>query len=157
MEDNRNKQKLLVKLGTFCVVLVLATIWLTNLQNIWRDAASLSAVNNEDDWREIRDDLNSSLQEIKNTLENSVEVSTSSEPVSATSLDVSDGDRRAAEELLRETAEFAIPPAPSILPDRTNRQCPAWVNCMPTISGPGSSVGSCAIPPGCEGITELVY
>lgn len=31
--------------------------------------------------------------------------------------------------------------------------CPAYVNCMPTIG----AAPSCQIPPGCEGMTQIVY
>ncbi|MFA5754736.1 MAG: hypothetical protein WC905_05355, partial [Patescibacteria group bacterium] len=38
-------------------------------------------------------------------------------------------------------------------PDIKNANCPAYVNCMPTI---GES-RPCQIPAGCEGITKIAY
>jgi len=36
----------------------------------------------------------------------------------------------------------------------TPNNCPDYINCMPTIGGPARN---CAIPPGCEGITQIVW
>lgn len=32
--------------------------------------------------------------------------------------------------------------------------CPAWINCMPTI---GTEINDCVIPSGCEDITQIAY
>lgn len=148
MEDNKNNKGLVIKVGAVLVVVVLLAIWLTNLKNVWREAALKAPAVSNAEWEEFREDLDSSLTEIKEALDKRSATTTS---------ETDNQDQSDLDELLRETAERATSTATSSGPVKTNRSCPAWINCMPMIDGPGYSPGACSIPPGCEGITEIVY
>jgi len=156
MEGDPKKQLLAVKIGAAIVALIIIGIWLVSLKYVWRDTAEKSTSTSETDWASLSAEINASLNKLNEGLENIAATTT------VTVGETTDADRQSADEILKETLQnistttdsLPAPVASSTMPTKDTSGCPAWVNCMPTIGGPAPS---CAIPPGCEGVTELLY
>lgn len=157
MEDNKNNQGLFVKLGIAVIVVILLVVWVTNLKNVWQDAALKSAATDNVEWGDFREELDRSFSNVKEILEKKEAASSSEELIPLAAPVIDNRDEQILDDLLRKTVELATSTATSVPPVRVDKNCPAWINCMPMIGGPGYSSGGCSIPPGCEGITEIVY
>ena len=160
MEGDSKKQLLVVKIGAAIIALIIVGIWLVSLRYVWRETAEKSTSTSETDWDSLSAEIGASFDRLNESLDG---IATTTTVLVEQSVDEkTDKDRQSADEILKETMQnlgsttdlLPTPVASSTMPAKDTRGCPAWVNCMPTIGGPAPS---CAIPPGCEGVTELVY
>jgi hypothetical protein len=172
MGDDRQKKVLLMKISIVILMVALFSIWAYNLKNVWLNQKKFTSTdvnNNGTGWSSLKADLSQVLTDAKNQLkeiekiraekkksdQNALlnnllggvdELSAAASPIAATSSATS-------------TAPIATttPPAGPAIPiggaKDNNKNCPEYINCMPTIG----VARPCQIPAGCEGITFIAY
>ncbi len=154
MEEERRKKILMMRLGIALIMIFILAFWVFNLKNTWRSNEPAPAKNDQD-WAQLKNDFNKTINDLENRLHQ-------------------DADKKAADlasstldNLIKNTAKIASSSTSSIVVStstlatitppvvkKENKNCPAYVNCMPTVGGPARP---CSIPPGCEGITTIAY
>ena len=150
---------------------LIIALWFLNFKNVWRSQGDPDSVWRDPAWEALKADWEKSVDEIKGLLDQeglvpSEEEDPRQEEESADLLPL-DNDSQAGDVYPIPTYGSPLPGAPSKEPgvpgdsdgNYQGKNCPAWINCMPMMIGPGETPPSqpCSIPPGCEGITELVY
>lgn len=162
MEDNTRKKLFLVQAAAIGVGVLILLIWIFNLKNVWRANGELAAAKEQSTWQALQADLTKTLADVSNQL-NQVE---NNQTVAQETV-----GRNFLSGLLQETKKIASTTAASSATTTAtttvraatssvikNKNCPAWVNCMPTLVGPnGANQNSCQVPVGCEGITQKAY
>ncbi|MFA5024570.1 MAG: hypothetical protein WC523_06485 [Patescibacteria group bacterium] len=162
MESERQKKLFIVKVGVSALMILIVILWIFNLKNVWRTNQEINNTGTSTNWSQLKNDLDKALVEV-NTRLNKIE-----------------GDKKAAteaagasliKELINKTEQLATSTATSTTAATTateanatsteattsktikNNNCPAYINCMPTIG----EARPCQIPAGCEGITQIAY
>lgn len=144
-----------MKIGVIVLMVGLLSIWSLNMRQVFRDQAGSSP--EAQVWNDIKaafednlDNIGDKSGDIDKQLSQAIMKGKgellAQELIRATK----QGEEATSSEAIASTTattsiEAALPASSSA--------CPAYVNCMPTIG----QAPVCQIPPGCEGITELVY
>lgn len=156
--EERQREKTIVKIGTAAVAILILSLWLVNLRNIRHLIPENQDEATAAQWEELRAEMDRSLQEMNRRIDE--ERSASTEPVEA---GPTAEERATVQDILSDTAalasssrtvDLASTTATSTILEKDESGCPKWINCMPTI---GNTPRSCAVPPGCEGITQIAY
>jgi len=155
--ESEAKKKFLMKVGIISVMALILIFWVLNMKNVFRN----DAVNTNDQslaqLRNIKNDFNNTITEINQNL-STVGAATSTSPSNiATSSFVSElikeTNSNSSSTEVKATSSLPIIPVSSSTPVKVNPNCPAYINCMPTIG----AARDCTIPLGCEGITQIAY
>lgn len=166
MEDEQAKKFFLAKVIAISIVAVLLIFWFLNLGQVFKGNSAESADSDLQEFKRQLDELVVDAQ--KNISQFNIASSTaSSSPAAEVVTGVAE---RAGANLVasssnpvldieaakRAANSLASSSAGGLLEKNELKQapdCPAYINCMPTIG----EARSCVIPAGCEGITEKVY
>ncbi len=143
MENEQGKRNFLIKMAVIFFSVLIFIFWFLNSRDIFNfKEEETASEENAVQIESLRQEFEEALDKINKELE----------------------DFRADEDLRKitdsillevinsEISKIASSSSEAITLPETNN-CPAYVNCMPTIG----AVPSCQIPPGCEGITQIVY
>lgn len=156
MNETEKKKIFLMRVIIGSVVFVIAILWAFNLKNVWRDSQSENAASGNNEWTNLKSDLEKTLADAQDKLDKIKEEERAA--------DKEAGDKFLSG-LLEETARTASSSATSTSeiqakPDKeasstpkSGSSCPEYINCMPSIG----ETRSCTIPLGCEGITQIAY
>ncbi|MBN2853987.1 hypothetical protein JXK06_00415 [Patescibacteria group bacterium] len=139
-ERSQKEKSRLLKILVFSFAVLIFLAWIFNLQNRLKNIEDLTLVPEDEGLTEIRDDLDIIVEDLNTKLKDDKEVFV----------------EKIQEEVEAETekeVEAETEPKEEVFSKPLNN-CPDYINCMPTIGGPARS---CAIPPGCEGITQIVW
>ncbi len=144
-ENSQKEKALLLKILVLSFTVLIFLAWIFNLQSRLKNVEDLTLVPKNDEFIEIKDnldqvveDLNAKLKDEKDSFGQVVE-------------DIKEDDQGGNQEDDL-NLPFLLEEEP--LPKPNPNNCPQYINCMPTTDG---SVRSCAIPPGCEEITQVVW
>lgn len=143
MENEQGKRNFLIKMAVIFFSVLIFIFWFLNSRDIFNfkeeeTASEENAVQIESlrqEFEEALDKINKELEDFR-TDEDLRKITES----------------KLLEEINSEIRKIASSSSEAITLPETNN-CPAYVNCMPTIG----ATPSCQIPPGCEGITQIVY
>jgi len=181
MENEQAKKNFLTKVGIVSVMALVLVFWFLNVKDIFKfnDQVSDNEVvklgDLQNDFIKAIDKINQDLEKIKdsedlNKLADSVLlesiISETNKKVSSTTGAINNlkEDEALASStsesieigLIEENKTLIVPELP-LIRDRSeevvSNNCPAYINCMPTIG----ETRSCNIPPNCEGITQIAY
>jgi len=164
-EDDRNKKILLMKIGVAVFTIVILFIWIFNLKNVWRNERQTSSVNNQTSWLKLKTDLDKTLGGIQRQLNQMNQAGVSQKSSSTNFLvnlvknskqNVSPSHTTTSPAMVTTTVAVPATIVPRATSSVVNHQknCPKYINCMPTTDG---LTHSCQIPPACKNITTLVY
>jgi hypothetical protein len=144
MDKERQKKIFLMRVGVMVVAALVLIFWIFNLKNIWHPTAVSS---NEEDltWLEFREELEKTTEEIESKLGAFKDGADEVDNTIVESGEDSLPDNDLIIDIIEKTKENSI--------DKV-KNCPEYINCMPTI---GEEPRSCVIPPGCEDITIIAY
>jgi len=161
MESEEAKKNFLLKIGVVFVIALIIVFWFLNTKDIFKfnDQADLEAKEGPqleefhqefskaiDKLREEVEKLQTN-EELRHIIETELLEEIGGEIKKNTSSSTDPGTLVSPGTVLPEIPAIEIPLK------TTPTNCPAYVNCMPTIG----TAPVCQIPPGCEGITQLVY
>lgn len=143
MENEQGKRNFLIKMVVIFFSVLIFIFWFLNSRDIFNfkeeevsseeSAAQIESLRQE--FEEALDKINKELEDFR-----------ADEDLRK----ITEG--KLLEEINSEIRKIASSSSETITVPETNN-CPAYVNCMPTTG----AVPSCQIPPGCEGITQIVY
>jgi hypothetical protein len=161
MEDEQAKKFFIAKIIAITIVAILVIFWFLNLNQVFKENATDSADNDLQEFKRQLDEIVTDTQ--KNFSQLNVASSTASSSLVSgvienveidTAVSSSSGlDIEAAKKAVSSLASSSIIDLPENSESKKSPDCPAYVNCMPTIG----EARPCIIPVGCEGITEKVY
>lgn len=144
MRSEREKKILLMRISVITIIVLIFFLWVFNMRNIWKPItlSDESKTQNQDlDLANFKKDINKQMTEINKKLS-----------------DINDKKKevnnKAGEELLnniiKDAGSATSSPANSSTSTSTpsspilkNNNCPAYINCMPTIG----EARSCQVPP----------
>lgn len=156
MDQNQKKKILIMQIGATILVIFILVIWIINLKNVWRADKEFATKNDDQEWSNLKNDLEKTLSEVQNQMKQINQTRKEQESLK---------NRSFLSDLVAETKNLPSPPVTSTTtatssasatgtPPKVNRpNCPEWINCMPTIG----QARTCQIPVGCEGITQIAY
>jgi hypothetical protein len=143
MDEERQKKIFLMKAGIGFFMVLILVLWIFNLKNVWRNSpvnGNSQATSTKTEWTQLKNDLSETISELSARLDKIETDKKTMETIASSSL---------IQELIKETERLATSSASST----KNNNCPAYINCMPTIG----EARPCQIPAGCEGITQIAY
>lgn len=139
MEENKERKKIIMKVGVVSIMVLIFIFWTFNLKNVFNNQSSETGGNKEE------------LQAIQTELNKAVDkMSAGLDKIKATDERLKEASSSLVDELIDKPADMVI--SSSSVPDSVSN-CPAYINCMPTIG----EVRACRIPVGCEEITQIAY
>lgn len=148
-----NKKIFWVKIIFFVIFIAILILWAMNMKGLWQTRDEVIPPPDNSAWLELKEEVERSIEEIRNQLNQQAptepgegEFSVPTEPSQDSVVETNPAS---------EVAPVAEP-NPAL---NTGANCPAWINCMPRIIGPGETgdIPSCQVPYGCEGITQIAY
>jgi hypothetical protein len=156
MNNDREKKILLMKIGAISIVVLIFILWIFNIKNVWRPINENNGVENGPniDLLKFKEDINKQMTEINQRLS---DISNKKQEAKDKASDELLGNlikevNKASSSLISTSTPGNVTSTP-ILPTINNKNCPPYINCMPTI---GVS-RPCQIPVGCEEITIIAY
>lgn len=149
MEEERQKKMFIMKVGIGFFMLLILVFWIISLRNSWRQPTVnivSQATSSQAEWSQVKENLTKTISEFSLRLEKFESDRKVAQEIASSSL---------IQSLIEETNKIASSSASSTVATSTpkNNNCPAYINCMPTIGEPRP----CQIPAGCEGITQIAY
>lgn len=155
-EEREAKKSLFLKIGVISVFALVFVLWLLNIQGVF---GNISNQTNKVSWAEVSAEIDKNTKEAEARLGiNQPDTSTNNEfikklldktaNVASSSVSSSTAILEIKKELLDLTKNTSTPVIPA-----TRSNCPAYINCMPTIG----EARPCVIPAGCENITQIAY
>ncbi len=154
MEEERKKKIFLVKIGVISVMAVILVLWTLNLGNFFAPEPGSRNRDEDREWAQIKDEFHGlsdnfaqQLEKRQNKTENATSSAFINDLVEATNKLAASSSTNAM------TTSSPLIATSSTSTDFLKNNCPAYINCMPTI---GESK-PCQIPVGCEGITQIAY
>jgi len=161
MEEERQKKIFLMKVGIGFLMVLLITLWVFNLKNVWRGPeASIDnqPVSTSSEWLKIKADLTKTISELSVRLDKIETKKQAAQEIASSSLIqelIKEAERLATSSASSTGATSSLEVATSTVvnPSIKNNNCPAYINCMPTIG----EARPCQIPAGCEGVTQIAY
>ncbi|MFA5184444.1 MAG: hypothetical protein WC456_02845 [Patescibacteria group bacterium] len=162
--DSERKKVILIRTATVVLALFILLVWSFNLQNIWRIEHAANVASDGQAWQDLKDNLSQTLAEARTELDKLDQDKKEKDGVKNAAFlnDLLDETKRLASSapLIATSAPATTTPPNAITalpteaaPRETSPDCPAYIDCMPTIG----SAQPCQIPVGCEGITEIAY
>ena len=147
MTTNQKEKALLLKILVLSFTVLIFLAWIFNMQSRLKNIEELTLVPKNDEFSEIKDNLDQVVEELNTKLKNE------KDSLSQVVEDIKEDDQKDSQE-----DDLNLPPLveeePLLKPKPTLSNCPEYINCMPTVGGPARS---CAIPPGCEEITQVAW
>ncbi len=176
-EKERNKRILFMKIGVVFFTILILSIWVFNLKNVWRDNNQTPSSHNQASWSNLKvnwDKTITSIQQQLNKNQQAKNLQKASSTKFLVNLLNNTRTYSSSSSVIKTTATVPVVSTsvsiPTPIPVSSNtprfisttssplisnsRNCPQYINCMPTIDEPAHS---CQIPAGCENITTLVY
>ncbi len=169
MENEQEKKNFLIKVGVGTIMSLILIFWVLNAKNVFLSGSEdvkspdeVTALKN--DFIETIDSMGDGLNEVKKTgaeltlasssLINELIIETGKIVSSSTDLATSSTENNIKPQA---TSSSSFPSIPLVDPavKKNTINCPAYINCMPTIEPTRSQ--PCQIPAGCEGITQIAY
>lgn len=175
MNDERQKRVFLLRVGVVGLAILILILWIFNLKNVWRAGSEAVRENSSNEWATLKADLDKTLTDAKSQLGQIKKIKEDKGEAAGNTL---------IADLLKETEKLASSTATAastgtdIINGTTTglitttsplmatgtktaeikpKNCPEYINCMPTIVETRGEARSCVIPVGCEGITQIVY
>lgn len=144
MTTNQKEKALLLKILVLSFTVLIFLAWIFNMQSRLKNIEELTLVPKNDEFSEIKGNLDQVVEDLTIKLKN--EKDTLGQVVE----DIKEDDQKN-----NQADDLNLPPLiEKPLPKPILSGCPEYINCMPTFDGPARS---CAIPPGCEEITQVVW
>lgn len=156
MKSERQKKILLMKICVIVIIIFIFFLWAYNMKNVWRPISiKNSQIKSQDsELLKFKDDVNKQMTEINIRLNEQMankkqeEINKNGDQLLKTIIE--DAKSSTSSPINTSTNEITIP-LPGLINE--NKNCPEYINCMPTIG----EAPSCRIPVGCEGITQIAY
>lgn len=153
-EEGEAKKSLLIKIAVSIIIAIVFFLWLANLKGVFESDQNKKV---DTSWQKISEDINQRMKEIEKRMEDSQASSTKknfvdelikkTDSIASSSSNVSTST--VVEEIKKELIDLTK--STSTSPKRIG--CPEYINCMPSIG----EARSCAVPVGCENITQIAY
>lgn len=157
MDEKQKKKMLIMQIGAGGLTCLILVLWIFNLKNVWQEDRALPT-NDNSQWLSLKNDLDKTLTDVKKQLNK----------IDKNRKEAAAGDNFLTD-LIKETKNISSatssivstsspissssPTTTSTSPINKNKNCPEYINCMPTID----AARPCQIPVGCEGITAIAY
>lgn len=169
MENDQAKNNFLIKVGVATTMSLIFIFWLFNIKNVFISSAD----ENNESAQEIVDlkkDFVKTINQVENTLtkvektnNNLLNASSSlineliieTNKAASSSESGESGVSNATDSPVVSTSSLPIIPLISSSTKKNKFDCPAYIDCMPTIEPARSK--PCQVPVGCEGITQIAY
>lgn len=157
MAEQKDKKKLIMRIGVISIMILIMFFWALNIKNVLKSSEN-GTVKNQEEWESIQKDLSNTLSKMNTALDkinHAEDTATTSNSGVASSTATSTDSSMATSSPVASSSSSSLPVAPDIspVPEKTNSNCPSYINCMPTIG----EARACRIPAGCEGITQIAY
>lgn len=149
MTEKKDRKKLIMQIGVISIMVIIMFFWTLNIKNVF-NSQEKNNTQNQEEWEDIKKDLNDTIDRVNvglDKINKENPAATSSPEVASSTVATSSPVASSSENLLPVAADA------SSTPKKTNSNCPQYVNCMPMVG----STNSCAIPVGCEEITQILY
>lgn len=149
MDGDKKKSSLPIKIIVISLGLLVFIIWFFNLKNVWLVS---KPVNNEE-FASLKNNFSQTMSELKDKL-NQTKIDNAKQEKIKGDIFIKELIKEA--ENLASSTKLESEKGSSTSPvqlKQENKNCPQYINCMPTIG----EARNCAIPPGCEGSTTLLY
>ncbi len=151
MTTNQKEKALLLKILVLSFTVLIFLAWIFNMQSRLKNIEDLTLVPKNNEFSEIKDNLDQVVEDLNTKLKNEKDA------LGQVVEDIKEDDQKNNQED-NQKDDLNLPPLveeePLLKPEPTLSSCPEYINCMPTVGGPARS---CAIPPGCEEITQVVW
>lgn len=150
MAASQKEKALLLKILVLSFTVLIFFAWIFNLQSRLKNIEDLTLVPKNDEFSEIKDNLDQVVEDLNTKLKD--EKDTFGQVVEDIKEDNLNQDLDQELGLEEENLPPLVEEEPLSKPNPNN--CPEYINCMPTVGG---EARSCAIPSGCEEITQVVW
>ena len=162
--EAEEKKRFIMKVGVIVFSVIIFALWIFSLSFSFASKKGDTEDNNSAWKQELQETIDTARQnfnisptpntEEKNFLDGMLENINNKEQIESPVVSPEDAERATSTASSTEPQEF-LKELENKLPlgDTTTVDCPAYINCMPTI---GQS-RPCVIPPGCEDITQIAY
>lgn len=160
MEESQKKKIIIIQIVAAVLAGFIFIFWMINLKNVWETEKSLSSSDNNQEWLDLKNDLDKAVSDIKDGLDQVKQAKNAQDNAKQEALlaDVLSETKKIASTSDAIVVPVVLTPASSTTPAATstnaNTFCPAYINCMPRI---GETPPSCQVPAACEGITVIAY
>lgn len=154
MKSERQKKILLMKVCVIIIIIFIFVVWAYNMKNVWRPINIKDNTNTTQNSDLLKDNINKQMTEINNLINEKVSDKKQEE--------INKNGNELLKKIIQDaksTTSSSINTSTIIISSSTpnlikpSNNCPAYINCMPSIG----ETRSCQIPVGCEGITEIAY
>lgn len=153
MKSEREKKILIMKTGVITIIVLIFFLWVFNMRNVWRPIALDNSKEQaqKSDLSGFKQDVGKQMTEINKKLTDITDKKQEARNKAGDNLlnSIIKDTTGATSSPINELATTST----SSLPVVKNSNCPAYIDCMPTI---GES-RPCQIPVGCEGVTVIAY
>lgn len=164
MESEQAKKSFLIKVGVGTIMSLILIFWLLNIKNVFISGADNSESSGEitalkNDFASTVDQMGKGLEQVKKTDDklNTASSSLITEIIIETNKAASSSENKLATtteiSTVISSSSFPTIPLVATTTKKSKFDCPAYINCMPTIG----AARPCQIPSGCEGITQIAY
>lgn len=158
MDSERQKKILMMKIGVITVIVLIFILWVFNIRNVWRPITLDSNNPSENsDLSNFKNDINKQMTEINSRLSSIVNLKQEAQTKAGDELLnnlIKETDKISSSSAATSTATSSTISGSTSTPAKLkNNNCPAYIDCMPTIG----AAKTCQIPTGCEGITVIAY
>ena len=127
--------------------------WIFNLRNVWRVNEQAPSASSQD-WAQLKTDFNKTINDLETRLHQDADKQAAADLASSTLNNLIKSTEKIASSSTSSTVTSTSTTTTPPIVNKENKNCPAYVNCMPTVGGPARP---CGVPPGCEGITTIAY
>lgn len=142
-ENSQKEKALLLKILVLSFTVLIFAAWIFNLQSRLKNVEDLTLVPKNDEFVEIKDNLDQVVDDLSTKLKNNKD-----------NFDEVVEDIKESAQKNEKEDNLNLSPTIDPLSEPSLSNCPQYINCMPTFDGPAKS---CVIPPGCEEITQVVW
>ncbi len=158
MEKEEAKKKFLMKVGVISVMVLILVFWILNIKNVFQSNAALDNGESTAKWQAIKSDFNNTVDKMSQSLDKIQATDAKLKAASSSLINeliaetnkIASSSEATVTDLIATSSPTADSGASSSL---KNTNCPAYINCMPTIG----ETKSCQVPVGCEGVTLIAY
>jgi hypothetical protein len=157
MDEDQKKKTTIMRIGILIFMVLILGLWVLNLRGALSSSKNKLADQDPAQWQAMKDELNQTLAEVKANLSELKKLE--KPPIDQAAADSLVNDLIKETDRLASSSESTSSPimntsTPALRqPPVTNKNCPAYIDCMPTIG----ETKPCQIPVGCEGITQIAY
>ncbi len=157
-EEQEAKKSLMIKIGVSIIIAIVFFLWLANLKGVFESDQNKQV---DTSWKKISEDMDKRMQEIEKRMEDSQASSTKknfvdelikkTDSIASSSSNVSTST--VIEEIKKDLIDLTKSTSTTASTSPKRSGCPEYINCMPSIG----EARSCAVPVGCENITQIAY